>query len=178
MSASNPFASLFNEAIKDPKTSLSELLEEIFGFTIDPDHVSKDKLYLEEVRKVHDKAVLDMSLMHYALFERLFMCNDQSILQKSNSNSHSYENKVINYLFLCFKKLKDLENQMKLEDANEIENEIVQNVATAFQPDIYSGQNIPDQIVELLLENESHSVPFFNEAIRRVLLEDNGSRLN
>lgn len=176
MSGTNPFACLFNETIKQEETSINGLLEEIFGFTINPDHVSKQKLYLEEVQKVHEKVELDLSLLHYALFERLFMCNEQSNFQNSDSDDHSHENKVINYLFACFKILGGLKNKLKPEEASDIEKEIIQNAATAFQPDVYSGQNIVGDFLELLLENQTDVVHFFNKTINQVLSEDNGSR--
>lgn len=175
MSGSNPFASLFNATIKEKGNCLNDILEEIFGFTINPDHRSNHKLYLEEVRKVHDKTELDFTLLHYALFERLFMCNEQPNFQQSETNGHSHEKKVINYLFACFQELNMLKNKLSLKDANDIENEIVQNVATAFQPDVYSGQNIMEDLLQLLLENHTDVVLFFSNTITHLLQEDGGN---
>lgn len=174
MAGSNPFASLFNQPKNDKGTSLSDILEEIFGFTINPENVSKGRLYLDEVNKVHEKTGLDISLLHYALFERLFMCNDNSELRQNHSNDHSHETKVIKYLYVSFNKLKNLEDKLRVEDFTAIENEIIQNVATAFQPDIYSGQNIADDIMQMLIENEANVILFFNKAATKLLHEENG----
>lgn len=171
MAGSNPFTSLFNE----PKEVIqNDILEEIFGFTINPDHISKGRLYLEEVKNVHETTELDLNLLHYALFERLFMCNENSELQKSSSNGHSHQTKLINYLYTSYKKLKESVNKLSQVEVKEIENEIIQNVATAFQPDIYSGQDITGEIVQLLLENDKYALPFFNNAVQKLLTEENG----
>lgn len=174
MAGTNPFATLFKEQKKEKETTLNDILEEIFGFTINPDNISEERLYLEEVNKVHQKTELDLSLLHYTLFERLFMCNENSVLKQSDNCNHSTETKVINYLFTSYKKLRNLECKLKEEDVTAIEYEIIQNVATAFQPDIYSGQNIGEEILQILKENETNALPFFNKAVTKVLTEENG----
>lgn len=174
MAESNPFACLFNESKEKKQSSENDILEEIFGFTINPNHISKGRLYLEEVKNIHEKTELDINLLHYALFERLFMCNDNSELKQFDNNGHSHETKVISYLYSSYKKLKDFKAILKIEDANDIENEIIQNVVTAFQPDVYSGQNIAGEIMQVLIENEEYASPFFNAAAAKVLTEDNG----
>lgn len=174
MAGSNPFGCLFNQTKTEKVTSQNDILEEIFGFTINPNHISNGRLYLEEVKNVHEKTELDVDILHYALFERLFMCNENSELKESENSDHSHETKVISYLYNSYKKLQGLKGKLKVEDVNEIENEIIQNVATAFQPDIYSGQDIAGEIVQMLVENEINASPFFNTAIQTVLTEENG----
>lgn len=174
MAGSNPFATLFNEPKKENEKTLNEILEIIFGFTINPDNISEERLFLDEVNKVHQKTELDLSLLHYTLFERLFMCNEDSVLKQSNNCNHSNETKVINYLFTSYKILRNFECKLKTEDFAEIEHEIIQNVATAFQPDIYSGQNIGEEIMQMLKENEIDALPFFNKVVTKVLAEENG----
>lgn len=175
MAASNPFSSLF---IKQKKTSseisIKDVLEEIFGFTINPDNVLKGKLFLEEVKNVHQQTELDVNLLHYALFERLFMCNDKALLEQFQSDGHSHETKVINYLYVCYKKLLDIKLQLNETDFNKIENEIIQNVSTAFQPDIYTGQDISGDIRKLLIDNEECALSFFKRSISTLLSEENG----
>ncbi|KAJ8971505.1 hypothetical protein NQ314_000667 [Rhamnusium bicolor] len=184
MSDLNPFSALFNDnsaitntSSKSKELSVNDILEDIFGFTLNPDHSrSKDLLYLEEVRNVHDKIELDVSLLHYALFERLFMCNENSELKlnPNKDNSHAYETKVLNYLYTAYKKLKG-NKTLKPEDENEINEKIIQNVATAIiQPDIYSGQNIDSEMVYILKQAGDYYVTFFIEASRQALVEENG----
>lgn len=174
MAASNPFASLFNSSLKENEISQNDILEEIFGFTINPDHKSIKRLYLEEVKNVHEKTVLDINLLHYALFERLFMCNENSEL--ADHNDHSHEKKVIIYLYKSFQKVQELRNNINENDGSLIENEIIQNAATAFQPDIYSGQDISGDILHTLMENEVDTIPFFIKAATQVLMEENGNK--
>lgn len=174
MAGSNPFCTFFNQQNKGKEIPLSDILEDIFGFTINPDNGSKGRLYLDDVNKVHEKTVLDVSLVHYALFERLFMCNGSPQLTQSHNNDHSHETKVIKYLYLSYNKLKNWEDKLRVEDFNALENEIIENVATAFQPDIYAGQTIADDIMQILIENEANVTLFFNKAATKVLMEENG----
>lgn len=177
MSQSNPFAALFTAEELKPKSnpSLSDTLEEIFGFTLNPQNVSKGRLFLEEVQNVHDTVVLELSFLHYALSERLFLCNEESELRKINSESHSHETRVLNYLYSCYVVLNEFKDRLTLDNVSEIRDKIIQHVATAVEPDIYSGQDIPAQMVDILMESKHDAVEFFVEASQRIVVDNNNS---
>lgn len=181
MSSINPFTALFedtaSECTREP--SLNDVLEHIFCFSINPGRSkSKDLIYLEEVRNVHEKEELDISLLHYALFERLFMCNENSELnlKSDKTNYHAHETRVINYLYSAYTKLKEC-TVLKSEDSEEIRDKIIQNVATAIiQPDLYSGQKIDSDMINILKEAGLHYETFFIESCKKVLDEENNSK--
>ncbi|CAG9818490.1 unnamed protein product [Phaedon cochleariae] len=180
MSGFNPFAALMenDDSKKSRKPSLSSTLENIFGFTINPQHCkSEELLYLEEVHNVHEKSELELDLLQYALFERLFMCNENSDLRNSatncSSNSNSREIKVIKYLYTCLENLKEYKSHLKPEEETEIRDKIMQNVATAIiQPDIYSGQDIPEEMLLIIINDTFEADTFFIEISKRVLDDD------
>ncbi|XP_018564098.1 ubiquitin conjugation factor E4 A [Anoplophora glabripennis] len=179
MSGINPFTALFEDADSGNKRepSLNDILEDIFCFSINSDHSkAKNLVYLEEVRNVHEKEELDISLLHYALFERLFMCNENSELNSMDkTDSHAHETRVINYLYSAYKKLKEC-TALKAEDSDEIRDKIVQNVATAIiQPDLYSGQSIDNEMINILKEAGPHHDTFFVESSKKVLDEENNN---
>lgn len=178
MSQGNPFAALFTgeEFKTHSNPSLSDTLEEIFGFTVNPQHASKERLFLEEVKNVHDTEELELSFLHYALSERLFLCNEDSTLQKENSESHSHETRVLHYLFSCYRLLNEFKNRLTTDSVNEIKDTIIQHVATAIEPDIYSGQNIPAQMIHILMEGRPDANIFFVEACQRIIIENNNSK--
>lgn len=181
MSSINPFTALFEDlnSGSNRESSLNDILEDIFCFSINPDHSkSKDLIYLEEVRNVHEKEELDISLLHYALFERLFMCNENSELnlKSDKTNCHAHETRVLNYLYLAYKKLKEC-TALKLDDLEEIRDKIIQNVATAIiQPDLYSGQKIDSEMIDILKEAGPYYDKFFVESCKKVLDEENNSK--
>ncbi|KAG5887926.1 hypothetical protein JTB14_003022 [Gonioctena quinquepunctata] len=172
---SNPFTALLES--KDPKKtspSVNETLENIFGFTINPHHTRpKDILFLEEVHSIHGTCELNLELLQYALFVRLFMCNEDSVLRNNDQNTHAQETRVIKYLYACSDKLNEYKSHLKPQEETEIRDKIMQNVATAIiQPDIYSGQDIVGEVLNVLKEASPGSDVFFVEATNRVLEED------
>lgn len=175
MSGNNPFAALLDdEKLKTTHLSASDTLEEIFGFTINHQNVPKGRLYLEEVKNFHETTELDMNLINYALSERLFMCNENTQLT-GNSEGHSHESKVLPYLYSCFKKLIELGSRLNPDDEVSIKDTILQNIATAIQPDIYFGQDVPKDMVDILKDNEPGAANFFVNVSNRIVIEDNNS---
>ncbi|KAJ8924936.1 hypothetical protein NQ315_001099 [Exocentrus adspersus] len=177
-SSSNPFTALFDDldaSASKNSPSLNDTLEEIFRFTLNPDR--KDLVYLEEVRNVHETADLDLNLLQYALFERLFMCNENSELSSKSdgNNSHTFETRVVTYLYEAYKKLMDCV-ALNAKNLDVVKDKIVQNVATAvIQPDLYSGQSIEGEMLNILKEAGPYYEKFFVESTRRVLEEENNN---
>ncbi|XP_056648617.1 ubiquitin conjugation factor E4 A isoform X2 [Diorhabda sublineata] len=172
MSGSNPFSGLFDIEESKKTGNLNDILENIFRFTINPNKTyNQDLLYLEDVHNVHEKVDLDLSLLQYALFERLFLCNDNSDLRSDTESIQ--ETKVITYLYHCMQNLNNHLGQLSSEQYEEVKDKILQNVATAIiQPDVYSGQNISEDILGILKNGEIGADVFFIESIKRVCIED------
>ncbi|CAH1989596.1 unnamed protein product [Acanthoscelides obtectus] len=157
--------------------SINGILEDIFGFTIDPSHGdSKGLLYLEEVRNVHDKKELDLDLLQYALFERLFMCNEEITQKGGVEDSHVWGSKVIEYLYTSLKNLDRYSAKLKPEEQKTIRDKIIQNVATPImQSDIYAGQDIAADILKILKDGEPEAAGFFIDACKKVLEEEHNN---
>ncbi|XP_057672710.1 ubiquitin conjugation factor E4 A [Diorhabda carinulata] len=172
MSGSNPFSGLFDIEESKKNGNLNDILENIFRFTINPNKTyNQGLLYLEDVHNVHEKVDLDLSLLQYALFERLFLCNDNSDLRSDTESIQ--ETKVITYLYHCMQNLNSHLGQLSSEQYEEVKDKILQNVATAIiQPDVYSGQNISEDILGILKNAEIGADVFFIESIKRVCIED------
>lgn len=177
MSSNNPFAALIVNKVEKEQTNINDILEKIFGFTVNPAYqASSEFLYLEDVRNVHGKDTLDVDLIQYALFERLFMCNDNSSSRHILNNSAAFETSVIKYLFNCIKNLGAFKSKLKPAQEVELRKRIIQNVATAIiQPDIYSGQDLPADFISILKDAEPESVSFLIECSTQIIVEDNGS---
>lgn len=176
MSAPNPFTALFEneEARSSTNVKLNDILENIFGFSINPKNSNNlNVLFLEDVHKVHEKDDLDLGLLQYALFERLFMCNENSDL-RSDSDSLQ-ETKVITYLFNCLQNLYSHKEQLSSEQFTDVYDKIFQNVSTSIiQPDMYSGQSMAEDMLNVVKDAELGADEFYVEATKRVYQEDNG----
>ncbi|CAG9864352.1 unnamed protein product [Phyllotreta striolata] len=177
MSVPNPFSALLgkDEASRSANVKLNDILESIFGFSINPKNSDNTNvLFLDEVHKVHEKDDLDLSLLQYALFERLFMCNENSELRNAKNNGQ--ETKVIAYLFGCYQKLANLQTKLSAEEYADVHDKIFQNISTSIiQPDLYSGQNIAEDMLNIVRHEEIGADEFFIEAAKRVHQEDNSS---
>ncbi|XP_072382541.1 ubiquitin conjugation factor E4 A [Diabrotica undecimpunctata] len=174
MSGSNPFSALFGITSSTKISNVSNVLERIFKFTIDPNKSNSDLLFLEDVHKVHEKTDLDLSLLQYALFERLFLCNENSEL-RSDSDSIQ-ETKVVKYLYHCLQNLNDHKSELSAEHYDDIKDKIMQNTATSIiQPDVYSGQNIAADLLGLLRDAELGADTFFLDAVNKVYAEENNT---
>lgn len=185
MSSANPFAALFHSQSQDgydsepPEPSLNDQLEEIFSFTLNEKAtLTKEILFLEDVYKDLETKVLNMDNIDQALFERLFMCQQDNLTIIQNRrlgfrNQHAIEIQPIQYLYKAYIKLHA--NQfLKAEYRLSLKDKVIQNVATSIlQPDIYEDQDLEQQMMDLLKEGGAHYDTFFVEAARRTLDEEN-----
>lgn len=189
MAASNPFAALFGtpEPSAHPlkKKPINTIIEDVFGFTLDPAHSQKRELLLLEEISVNFKTkALDLPFLHHALFDRLFMCanEDSEVIANARNTftggGHSTETKVITYLSNCFRNLKGEENYLTVQEYEKIQQIIVQNSVTSLiESDIYQGQSFEDQLIEILKENSHFGPPFFKALCKGVLIDDDGKEV-
>lgn len=191
MCDNNPFAALFNdnknvveETKTEPKPCVENTLEEIFGFTLNPKHSDrKELLLLEEYHNANKEATLNIENLCHALFDRLFMCNCENAQivkysKKHFTNKHAYEHKPIIYLFTAYCKLHE-NNSLKEDVKSKVKDLILQNASTAvISPDIFEGQHLHIQMVDVIKEGTNITNQFFTETVDRVLVEENNSKLN
>ncbi|EEZ99810.1 Ubiquitin conjugation factor E4 A-like Protein [Tribolium castaneum] len=189
MSDFNPFAALIEESTDKSNDStntkqghvknISSILEEIFAFTLDP-KVSEKKhfLLLEEVANTFSRNDLDLLILQHALFDRLFMCNEENLFIKTAKqnfrNTHSFESNVLTYLCNCFRNLSDDMNLESGEKAK-VKSLIIQNAVTALiQSEIYEGQKLEQQLIDILKDNTDNGILFFKDVCKGVLDEEEG----
>lgn len=137
------------------------LIEGVFKFTIDKDHVTGTKLqplvYLEEAAGACEKPLMDIDALEHALFERLLLgdCIPHVINANKNVDWMVTLSECITYLFECYKDLIVYRNNANAKNENEnwaraidhIIRLIVCNAATAIkQPDLYESQDIHSQV--------------------------------
>nr|CAI5817131.1 unnamed protein product [Callosobruchus analis] len=177
MSSTKSNSPLLENTNTKKNNTINDTLEDIFGFTIDPSHgESRGLLYLEEVRNVHDKKELDLNLLQYALFERLFMCNEDIPQKGGTEDSHVWGSKVVMYLYTCLKNLNQCSVKLKPEEQKEIRDKIIQNMATPIiQSDLYADQDIAADILQILKDGEPEAAAFFIDACKKVLDEENNN---
>ncbi|XP_060534633.1 ubiquitin conjugation factor E4 A [Cylas formicarius] len=189
MSGANPFAALFQRTSEDNSVEdksnetgeppLNDILEDIFSFTLNPNHSeARELFYLEDVSQAQDSKELNVELLNHALFDRLFMCQKDNIniiqhVRKGFRNGHATEYRPVYYLYKAYIKLHD-NNYLKSEYKLDVKDKIIQNVAiTIIQPEIYSDQDIDAQMLEILKKGGPHYDTFFVEAARRIIDEEN-----
>lgn len=186
MAASNPFAALLG--VPEPpanltkKKSFNTIIEDIFGFTLDPTHSQKrELLLLEEISEHFKSKELHLSFLQHVLFDRLFMCTvqDNDVITKARStirSKHATEVNVLTYLSNCFGHLKGQENYLTAEEYNAIQDMIVQNSVTSLiESDIYEAQSVENQLIEVLKENSPSASPFLKALCKCVLLGTDGN---
>lgn len=180
MSDFNPFAALVEDnTIHSKRKDIDSILQDIFAFTLDFNISEKKQvLYLEEVAKTFNRNDLDVSILQHALFDRLFMCNEENLTIKNTKqrfrNTHASEEKVIIYLCNCYRNLND-ENNLEADEKLKIKSLIIQNAVTALlQSEIYEGQQLENQLIDVLKDNIGSSNSFFKDICKGVLDEDDG----
>ncbi|XP_017768300.1 PREDICTED: ubiquitin conjugation factor E4 A [Nicrophorus vespilloides] len=177
---SNPFAGLLGHDM--PSTSFSsrstaelqecQVLERIFGFTLSKTRSQEQQLvFMDEQALIILDDILNIDELNVILFERLFIQNAGNSSpwlkgDKIASDKGYYEDRVIKYLYHCYVNNIE-EEEFKHKDKTKIK--IVDNVATAFhQPDLFFGQEVYEQMIELLKENVPYIEMFFNDIINRI----------
>lgn len=189
MCDNNPFSALFNDnknvieqKTAKEETCVEDVLEEIFGFTLNLKHSeSRELLLLEDFLNANQNCTLNIENLSHALFDRLFMCNcenDQIVKysKKNFANTHAYEHKPIIYLFTAYCKLHEC-SSLSGDVKSRVKDLILQNTSTAvISPDIYDGQHLHIQMVDLIKEGSTLTNQFFVETVNRVMVEENNSK--
>ncbi|XP_012272749.1 ubiquitin conjugation factor E4 A isoform X2 [Orussus abietinus] len=130
---------------------VDKLVADVFGLRLSLDaKVSEQLVYL------------DSSSIERAVFERLMLRDPESKLVPKNGkkgvaiDSHVVETQVIPYLFECHCRLQRYKTNTKLvQTVDDISRIILRNVGTTLQePDLFPGQKVHGQLVELLIEDD------------------------
>ncbi|KAF5280710.1 hypothetical protein FQR65_LT15000 [Abscondita terminalis] len=142
----NPFAGLLQQPTESEPTS--ETLENIFGFTLNCE--KKHLVYLSDLSKSFSTNALSLENVDHALFERILLRNPESYIDKVDNDL--CETKVIIYLFNCFTKAEEVQDD---DLKNNIRNLIMQNVVTSLkQPELHEGQDVYQQFYDVV-KNEN-----------------------
>jgi len=156
-----------DDQVKDVQ-ELNNAIEEIFLVTLNRFSVisgAQSHLVflssLAEIIGTHNQAWIDMPTLEQALFERAMLENPSESIVSSpgkvfQSDSHLTETHLVKYLCRCFAKCNIVRNRSSTSESlassiAQMKAMVVQNMATAFrEPDLYVGQNLVEQIVEML----------------------------
>jgi len=148
--------------------ALHLIVEEVFNFTLckNPPSFSRGQTHLVYLDLLEESnagklTVKDLGTLGLVLMERLTMDDPASCLKSASQTSsssfhHTVEKRCLYYLFECFKRLqKKKENKGKLPKViDKMIDIVVQNTSTALcQPELYSEQNLYEQILGLFDEN-------------------------
>lgn len=181
---SNPFAALIQDSSDEkisPKNPVEKPgkeieFEDVFGFTLDKSASKRRQLvYLEELAKTFNARELDFSTLEHALFERLFLSNPKEFVYCDTEllDSDLLEEKVIVYLFNCYRRTNDLVKGQKTRA--DVFTLILRNATTALkQPDLYYNQDIIQQLYDILDDNSDISYMFFDDVCHELLKDDEG----
>lgn len=193
MSDSNPFSALFGasatnstdidesspkgpvasqENVQPETAPLSELLERIFMFSTNLERaMATDRLYMEEFNFVFQNDELTLDNLQHAIFERAFMCNTDNdyltIYASKYPNSPKFETRVLFYFYNSYQRLRNC-TQLGENERKEIIDLILSNFSTAtLQPDIFCGQDLAKQMLEIITNCDQYSEEFFTECLRK-----------
>lgn len=142
MSQDNPFAALLQDVAtekseeKDEAVSSAIPLEDVFGFTlIEKDAVKRNLVFLSDLAEMFPNRQLDIEILEHALFERLLLENEDQVRE------------VLLYLFDCYSKIEELDEQTRIP----VKAIILRNIVTSLkQPDLYTEQNVNQQLYDLM----------------------------
>ncbi|VVC44918.1 Hypothetical protein CINCED_3A005936 [Cinara cedri] len=163
---------LFNNGID---TTFNKFVEDVFHFTMIP---ILDKEYdtpviylpdLLEILKTNITSGTELELLEQAIFERTLLPDPEKYILKNKTNvankfiTHTVQKECIVYLFKCFIELTFAKQEKRYPSIGEdIYSKIIgflsTNVSTALrQPDLYSPQNVYEQILSIF---ETNMAPF------------------
>ncbi|XP_059616667.1 ubiquitin conjugation factor E4 A [Phlebotomus argentipes] len=137
-------------------TRVNNLIEKVLLVTLNKSPPRGRKLvFLEELAE--RETVLSAELVSLALFERLLLSNPGDFLVPTDGEEGDCgsvaENEVFLYLCECLQRsecTRDDNDSVTIEICDKISEAIIQNASTAFrQPDLYSGQNLSDQLTRM-----------------------------
>jgi hypothetical protein len=142
--------------------TLNKLVENVFHFTMIPildKEYNSPVIYLPELLEILKSNVntgTELEILEQGIFERTLLADPEIYLLKTKHNisisSNTTEKECIVYLFQCFIELTlaKQENRyptIKEDIYSKIFGFLCTNVSTALkQPDLYSPQNINDQV--------------------------------
>jgi len=147
---------------------LNSAIEDIFLFTLNKysvvagDHANLVFLSsLADIIGVHNQSWIDQETLEQALFERLMLEDPRSqVVTRQGSNlafsPHLIETRLVHFLLESYRRSWQLGQRKKnlSDEVDNIQNLIIQNLATAFrEPDLYSGQNLQEQLTSILMES-------------------------
>lgn len=174
--------------------TFNKLVENVFHFTMKPNF---DKEYgspviylpdLLEILKSNANNGTELEILEQTIFERTLLVDPIAYLLKTKHNvsitSHTTEKECIVYLFQCFIELTFAKQENRYPSIGEdiyskIFGFLCTNVSTALkQPDLYSSQNIHDQVLRIFETNMASFddyVKFFTSVNKQIILdEDDG----
>jgi len=191
-SVSEPNVRLHDDEVKDVQ-ELNSVIEEIFLVTLNKFSVlggeQKQLVYLSSLAEIlgtHQKAWLDLPTLEQALFERVMLPNPLEHLvtdpgSKSLGCAHLIETQLVRYLAECFRRSNNVlsktdKNSQLIENVHEMKKMVIQNLVTAFrEPDLYVGQDLHQQISDLVMESyevEPHLSELLNSLANKVKEEE------
>lgn len=167
----------------DQKINL--LIEQTFMITVNKTPPKqRPMVFMEDIAQLLTKPILDTNILEQALFERILLPNPADFLLpndvKPGDHSDVTESRVLVYLHGAFiRNARAYTNQndsIITEASAKIRELIIRNVATAVkQPDLYDGQNLGEQLLELVCNNECDSTltgQFISDVSKEVLADN------
>lgn len=167
----------------DQKINL--LIEQTFMITVNKaPPKQRPMIYMEDVAQLLTKPILDTNILEQALFERILLPNPSDFLLPNDVKAADHqditESRVLVYLHGAFiRNAQSYNNQndsIIAEASAKIRELIIRNVGTAVkQPDLYEGQNLGEQLLELVRHHDcDHTLTGqFISAFSKEVLADN-----
>ncbi|UJR37169.1 hypothetical protein I4U23_029878 [Adineta vaga] len=141
-----------------------DVLESVLLCTINEEPSNGSNVYLPETASTNSKK-WTKTRIDQALFERLRMIDPSSHLISSTNTNRSLErheniteNRCLYYLSACYQRLARERNEFQ-EIFNDLRKLFIDHSKTAITlPDIYDGQNLSKQWLELLVESRDNKL--------------------
>lgn len=174
-----------DEPINALDQKINLLIEQTFMITVNKAPSKKrPMIFMEDIAEVLPKPILDTNILEQALFERILLSNPSDFLLpndvKPDDHQDVTESRVLIYLHGAYiRNARSYNNQNDTiikEASGKIRELIIRNVATAVkQPDLYDGQNLGEQLLELVRHNECDSTltgQFISEVTKEVMVDN------
>lgn len=199
----NPFSGLFvkqqdqvtksnkQQPINNLDKKINILIEKIFLFTVNKNisDTSKQLIYMEDAA-ADGNELITLELLEQILFERLLMQSPKDFVIPNDRVEEQTEivceKNVITYLYRAFVTCQLSRNQQDtviLEACDRIKALIMRNVTTSMkQPELYEGQSLPNQWLEILKDSDSdlsdYCKEFLSDTAKEILLDEPLSGMN
>lgn len=172
MDSSNPFASLLaavehTAKIKNAEQKINDMIECIFGITINKSSSTKQPLvYMECLASIHPATSrLNMTIFEQALFERLLLDEPRHFVIPNNASisdaDDMFSAKVMIYLYRVYERLmrwKQCDASLSAE-CDVLQELIIRNASTAMkQPMIYGNQSMAEQWIAIFRGHDSDDI--------------------